>query len=368
MGLVSNRAMQALRRAQAFFGIAILTSETASISRAPTISAGTAVPTIGEPDGSVYLRTAGSSVNEVLYLRQGGSWEPVEADSSGSTFTDGSAWYTTDTLQGLADGVVAALGGTNQGTRDYTNGYVVTDDETVFASLDALDAAFGDALANLTTTAKTLVGAINEVDGDIPTAIGGNTSSQTTGISVSVATELAREVFTDPAAAGTAIVAQQSADFDITSSIATPVFRNAQCAFSAGWDGGNIEITGEDMTGASVTETIVAAAGSTVQGVKAWANITRVRNLGTRTAGTVDVQEGVHLGVPVGGKTPTALQLIEVGSGPVSGASLSSAGLVDLNASPPNGTRDYLVVYTLADTPVVTDSGHSHAATGLTLS
>jgi hypothetical protein len=282
MRLVRDRALQALRRAQAFFGLVVLQSSTANPDRAPSISSGSGVPTANEPSGSVYLRDDGSGVNEAIYVRQGATWEPIEADS---------------------------------------------------------------------------------VD-----TIGGSTASAVTGVSVAVATELKREPFTDPAAAGTAIISQQNSDFDETSGIATPLYRNVQVVFSAGWDGGDIEVTGTDMTGVSATETITASAGSTVQGTKAYADITRIRNLGTHSTGTVDIEEGVHLGVPVGGKTPTAVSIVDLAAGNVAGATLSSVGLVDLNASPPNGTRDYLVSYTLAETPVVTDSGHAHAATGLTLS
>lgn len=43
---------------------------------------------------------------------------------------------------------------------------------------------------------------------------------------------------------------------------------NIECDFAAGWDGGNILITGTDLDGNAQTETLTAAAGTTVKGVK----------------------------------------------------------------------------------------------------
>jgi len=194
----------------------------------------------------------------------------------------------------------------------------------------------------------------------------GGSVSGTSGSGTASVTENAPaphvERWTNPPAAAVALFAQQNADFDLaTASITQPtVARNVQVVFSAGWDGGNVEVTGIRMSGASGSETITAAAGTTVQSLHGYQVVTRVRNLGARTAGTVDVQTGPRLGVPVGALTPDLQTATELGSGAVAGATLSANGLVFFNASPPDGARDYVVTYTLAN--AYTDAGHAHGA------
>lgn len=190
----------------------------------------------------------------------------------------------------------------------------------------------------------------------------GNTGSSTASVTES-APDYRVQAANNIAASGVAIVAQQSADFNITSmgSITQPVVpRNVEVVFSGTWDGGNVQIVGVAMTG-TVTETIAAAAGTTVQSVQAYQTIISVRNLGTRTAGTVDVQTGARIGVPVGTATATLVKVIETSAdGDITGtSSLSSNGVLTLPAgSVPNGSKDYVVSYTLAKT--YTDAGHTH--------
>ncbi|MFA6133977.1 MAG: hypothetical protein WC869_08195 [Phycisphaerae bacterium] len=49
-------------------------------------------------------------------------------------------WFTVDTTQGVADAIAAAIGGTSQGVRDYSTPLVLTNNQTLYASLLALDA------------------------------------------------------------------------------------------------------------------------------------------------------------------------------------------------------------------------------------
>ena len=190
----------------------------------------------------------------------------------------------------------------------------------------------------------------------------GNTGSSTASITESAPDYRMQAVNNIPASA-VAIIAQQNTTFDVTSmgSITQPtVPRNVEVVFSGTWDGGNVEITGVSMTGA-VSETVAAAAGTTVQSVHAFHTITRVRCLGTRTAGTVDVQTGARIGVPVGAATATLVKVIETSAdGDITGtSSLSANGVLTLpGGSVPNGTKDYVVAYTLAKT--FTDAGHVH--------
>lgn len=202
-------------------------------------------------------------------------------------------------------------------------------------------------------------------DGGAGGAVSGTSASNTTGVTVAEAAPEPRvERWVNPPTGAVDLFAQQTADFDIaTAAITQPtIARNVQAVFDASWDGGNIEVTGIRMSGASGTETIVAAVGTTVESLHGYQCVTRVRNLGTRTAGAVNVQTGPRLGVPVGARTAALQTATDLAAGAVAGATLSGNGLVFFNASPPNGARDYVVTYTLATTHGVTDAGHTHGA------
>lgn len=41
---------------------------------APTITSGTGVPAIAQPNGSIFLRTDGGDADTAIYVRQGGAW------------------------------------------------------------------------------------------------------------------------------------------------------------------------------------------------------------------------------------------------------------------------------------------------------
>jgi len=158
------------------------------------------------------------------------------------------------------------------------------------------------------------------------------------------------DTFTNPAAAGTNILVQKAADFDETTwgNLTQPdVPRVAQVAASAGpdWDGGDIEVTGLTMAGDDATDTITPVAGSTVQGTIPFQLIRRVRNLGTHSAGTMDVQCGIAMGVVVGSKSPTLLEAYETSAGGRdAGATLSADGAFTPTAAP-DGAKDYVVSY-----------------------
>lgn len=100
-----------------------------------------------------------------------------------------------------------------------------------------------------------------------------------------------RERYQTPAAGGTNVLAQKAADFDVATGFTHPdVARNVEVVFSADWDGGNIEVTGVCADGIERTETIVAAAGTTVAGEVPFIVFTQMANTGTRTLGTIDVR------------------------------------------------------------------------------
>lgn len=69
---------------------------------------------------------------------------------------------------------------------------------------------------------------------------------------------------------------------------------NVEADFSAGWDGGNIVITGTDLDGNAQTETLTAAAGTTVKGVKVFKanSITGITKSLVGTTGNVNLWQG----------------------------------------------------------------------------
>ncbi len=61
----------------AFRKLTIWTAATeATVATSPTITSGSGAPSASEPNGSVYLRTNGSSAS-TLYVRAGGAWVPT---------------------------------------------------------------------------------------------------------------------------------------------------------------------------------------------------------------------------------------------------------------------------------------------------
>jgi hypothetical protein len=191
--------------------------------------------------------------------------------------------------------------------------------------------------------------------------LAGNVTSSGTASVTEGEEELFEATFTNPAAAGTNIVAQMGADVDESTwgNITQPDFyRAARVDFSAGWDGGDIEITGIDMSGLDVTETITAAAGSVVEGVSGWKMIRRVRNLGTWSAGTADVEYSANLAVMIGAKTPSLQECYETSTnGRDAGATMSGSGLLTTTA-PPDGALDFTCTYSLSGSFI--DAGHTH--------
>lgn len=87
-----------------------------------------------------------------------------------------------------------------------------------------------------------------------------------------------REVFIAPAAGAVAVHAQFAATIATSAGITSPVHpRNISVTFGANWNatnGGDVLVTGICADGVSRTETIVAAAGTTVAGTYAFATIT----------------------------------------------------------------------------------------------
>lgn len=142
-------------------------------------------------------------------------------------------------------------------------------------------------------------------------------------------------------AAGVDLVAQQATDFDIAAGFTQPTTpRSARVVFSAAWDGGSVEVTGTDARGSRHTEVLVAVAGGgTREGSVPYAVVTRVRNLGTRTAGTVDIRTSTRLGLPL---APAAVFKSTVdGANEAVGAVVAGYGTIEPTTIP-NGAHSYV--------------------------
>ena len=59
-------------------GLAIDGSARQSATTAPTISAGTGVPTEASPNGSIYTRTDASGAAAAIYAMIGGTWTAID--------------------------------------------------------------------------------------------------------------------------------------------------------------------------------------------------------------------------------------------------------------------------------------------------
>lgn len=68
------RVSENRRAGMALVGVAVKTSESQLPSDAPTVTAGSGVPSATEPNGSIYLRTNGANADQAIYARIGGAW------------------------------------------------------------------------------------------------------------------------------------------------------------------------------------------------------------------------------------------------------------------------------------------------------
>lgn len=72
-----------------------------------------------------------------------------------------------------------------------------------------------------------------------------------------------------------------------------PAPMHVQVVFQAGWDGGDVTLTGTDADGAALTETVTAAAGSTVETTRAFKTVTAASKSATgATTNTATLQTG----------------------------------------------------------------------------
>ncbi len=108
---------------------------------------------------------------------------------------------------------------------------------------------------------------------------------------------------TNPAAAGVEIHAavREDAALAFPGAFTNPAIpRNVQVVFAAGWQGGDITVTGTDQFDNAISEVIADVAGTTVQGVKIFKTVTAAaKELTAGAADTATLQTGTKLGLPL---------------------------------------------------------------------
>jgi hypothetical protein len=254
--------------------------------------------------------------------------------------------------------------------------YVNTDGATAWSNTDV----GAMAISNLTLpTGEMIVGAAGVGSGidiggtaqglPLSDGIGGVTvgtlQNGTASVTEGAPSEFKREVFTNPAAAGTNVIAQIAGGADIDESTwgnitQLDVMRTIQVDASAAWDGGDIGVTALWSDGTFGEKTLTATPGSVVESAFAAmvGTITRARNLAASSAGTCDIQAGPKLGLMLNGKTlGTALVVETSTNGLDGGAAVDANGVVTTSAAP-NGALDWTIFYTISNT--YTDAGHAH--------
>jgi hypothetical protein len=120
-------------------------------------------------------------------------------------------------------------------------------------------------------------------------------------------------------------------------------------AFAAGWEGGNITVTGVGPSGRAVSETYTASPGSTVTGSKAFATVDAsgiVNSAPSSTGDAATVQTGASLGLATEG-VPTFIMLT------VNGVAEAFAATDPANATfqpttARDGTKTFEVWYSIA--------------------
>lgn len=143
--------------------------------------------------------------------------------------------------------------------------------------------------------------------------------------------------------------------------------RNLTVTFAAGWDGGNVVVTGTDPADAALNETFTASAGNTVTGVKPFKTVTSATKAAEGASG-----DGASIGTGnklwISGATMTQ----KIGLLSVDGVTEAATWDTTYNAvtpsTAPNGSRVFLAapwgsvpVTQAAHNHAVTDAGHTHS-------
>lgn len=182
---------------------------------------------------------------------------------------------------------------------------------------------------------------------------GNAAASVLASIKTSAAGAMQLAAWTTPVAAGgtalSSTLAANSATNALTGLSNPAVPMVVEATFGAGWDGGNIVITGT-FNGALQTDTITASAGSTVAGVKPFTTITSAVKtaVGASTA-TVQLFNTAIFGlVPAPVSTqglPIVLTTLAAFEAALSSFAISTANSTVVFHTAPSGTNSFLLLY-----------------------
>jgi hypothetical protein len=121
------------------------------------------------------------------------------------------------------------------------------------------------------------------------------------------------------------------------------VQRNVQVAFGSGWDGGNVTIFGT-RAGQNQTETIVASAGHTVVGVKAWDTVTSAAKGAVGSSSAVaTIGVGNALGLPSQIANGKAVMMADNAAESATIDTVNNT-FTPTGPNPPNGSVDYALI------------------------
>lgn len=115
------------------------------------IYTGLGVPTDVLERPGMYFRRDPTSLNTILYLTDGTTWDALEPDAGAAAIADTNTYYTTDTMDGAFDALALQLGGLTDATFDFAENNVLADDDAIYDALEKLDLKIGD-LASITNT------------------------------------------------------------------------------------------------------------------------------------------------------------------------------------------------------------------------
>jgi|GEM_PF-1399471 hypothetical protein len=157
---MASKFAERLRKPVAALGFGVRSTATQLDASVPTITSGAGAPSASEPSGSLYLRTDGANLNQVLYGTQdgAGTWNPVEISLPTGAISDTNTYYTTDTVDGAFDALALQIGGDTDATFNFTEANVLADDDAIYAALEKLDLKMGDIASTANAEGASLVG------------------------------------------------------------------------------------------------------------------------------------------------------------------------------------------------------------------
>lgn len=219
--------------------------------------------------------------------------------------------------------------------------------------------AVGDILYAATTTTFARLAAVGA--GQVLKSAGVGTAPAWGAIGGTTGQAYAAELtsYTNLAASGVGVHAAIASDnaAPVTTGITNPaVPRAVQVVFAALWDGGDITIAGTNWLDVVISEVIVNAPGTTVQGAKAFKTITSISNelVGAGGALTATVQTGNAIGIEASTESPYGMLTVDGVSEIVA---VDDTNDTFTPTTAPNGARDYVLLVNV---------NHNHSGTGLT--